>query len=160
VAETADSVPPDTPLSEISDPVVHHLPYSPADSLEHVYRETNAAMKAESATDDGQILSEETDTQGSILEANPSSSQLAYPIYDTDIHTVRAVDPETAGVWCADYKVGMIGTDNYGVMGYDMEQITSPGNFADGAGYDMGSYDLPFPDISEQTINGISECYM
>lgn len=156
MAEPADSVPPDTSLSEISDSAVQHLPYSPTDSLEQVYRETNLAIKTESSTDDGQYASEETDTQGSILEGNSCSSQLAYPIYDADIHTVHAVEPETPGVWCADYKVGM-GADGYGVMGYDMEQMTSPGNFADGTGYD---YDLPFPDISEQTITGISECYM
>lgn len=113
---------------------MHHLPYSPADSLEQVYHETNVAMKTESTTDDGQFASEETDT--------------------------HAVEPETPVVWCADYKAGTIGIDSYGVMAYDMEQITSPGNFADGTGYDIASYDLPFPDISEQTINGISECYM
>ena len=151
---------PDTPQSEISDAVAHHLPYSPADSLEQVYRETNIAIKAESSTDDGQFASEDTDTQGSILEGNPGSSQLAYPIYDADIHTVHAAEPETPSVWCADYKIGTIGTDSYGVMAYDMEPMTSPGTFADGTGYDIVSYDLPFPDISEQAINGISECYM
>jgi hypothetical protein len=88
--ESAESVPPDTPLSEISD-VVHRLPYSPADSLEP---------------------------------------------------------------WCSEYQpVGTI--DNYGVLAYEMEQITSPGNYADG--YDMTSYDLPFADISEQTMSGIPE---
>lgn len=141
MAEAAESVPPDTPLSEISDPVAHRLPYS------------NIALKPESATDDGQIPSEETDT----LEGTSGSSQLAYPIYDTDIHTIRAVESETSGVWCAEYKpVGTIGTDHYGVLAYDMDQITSPGNYVDGSGYDMGSYELPF-DISEQTMGGIPE---
>jgi hypothetical protein len=81
-AEPAESVPPDTPLSEISDPVIHRLPYSPTDSLEP---------------------------------------------------------------WCAEYQpVGTIGTDNYGVLAYD-------------PGYDLASYDLPFPDIAEQAIGGIPE---
>jgi len=83
-AEPAESVPPDTPLSEISDPVVHRLPYSPADSLEP---------------------------------------------------------------WCAEYQpVGTIGTDNYGVLAYDMD-----------GGYDLASYDLPFPDMSEQAMSSIPE---
>ncbi|KAK2467789.1 hypothetical protein APHAL10511_000084 [Amanita phalloides] len=160
VAEPTDSVPPDTPQSEISEPAMHRLPYSPSAGLEHVYREANVAVKVDTATDDGQASPEETEAQESVFGGTSGSSQLAYPVYDGDIHTMHAVDPETPGAWCAEYKAGTIGPDGYGVLSYGIEHMPASANYADGSGYDLTAYELPFPDISEQTMSGISECYM
>ncbi|KAF8626860.1 hypothetical protein AX15_004680 [Amanita polypyramis BW_CC] len=161
VEEPVDSAPSDTPLSEVSDSVAQHLPYSPSEGLEQVYREASGAIKPDPATDDVQISSEQTEVQMPIFDGASGSTQLTYPLYDTDIHTIHSAESDAPGVWCTDYKPGAIGYDSYGVLTYDIaEQVPTSGSYADGSGYDMTSYELPFPDISEQAIGSISECYM
>ena len=146
----ADSAPSDTDVSD-SVAQAQRLPYSPSEGLEQVYRETNSAMKPEPVTDDAHISSEETDVQVSVFDGTST-----YPLYDTDIHTIHAADSDGQGVWCTDFKPGAIGYDNYGVLTYDIaEQIPTSGNYSDGSGYELSSYDLPFPDIGS-----ISERYM
>jgi hypothetical protein len=154
VEEPVDSAPPETPLSEISDPVVHHLPYSPPESVEQPCGEGASAAKI-NPSDDFQIPSEEAKGQPAAFEG--PSAQIVYPLYEVGI----THEPESPDIWCPDYKSAAIGAyDGYNALAYDIIEPVSSGSCSDGAGYELAPYDLPFSDMSEQVINDISECYM
>ncbi|PFH51989.1 hypothetical protein AMATHDRAFT_2478 [Amanita thiersii Skay4041] len=157
-----ESVPPSTPLSESSDPMTQRLPYSPSGSLEQAYIDTSATTKRGSVSDDQFNSSEESDAHVSAIEGTPASTHLTYPLYDSDIHVTRTTEQDVQEAWCADYKSGeMVTYDNYGGLAYDIVEPISTGNYPDGAGYDFSTYEgLSFSELSDQALNGMSECYI
>ena len=152
--EPVDSAPPETPLSEISDPVIRQLPYSPPESVEQPCGE-DATTKI-TPSDDYHIPSVEAKGQPTAFEG--PSAQIAYPLYEVGI----AHKPASPDIWCPDYESTAIGAyDDYNALAYDIVEPVSSSNCSDGAGYELAPYDLPFSDMAEQVmINDISECYM
>ncbi|KAF8629123.1 hypothetical protein AX17_005709 [Amanita inopinata Kibby_2008] len=160
-AEPADTAPPDTPMSDVSDPIAQRLPYSPPQSLKQAYRDTNVTTKHHPSTDESNIRASEESS--SVFDGTSTSSQVTYPLYESDMHVTAASDQETLEAWCTDYKVDELAAyENYGTMAYGIvEPLPSSGSYSDGSGYDFHPYEgLSFPDLSEQPLNGISECYI